>query len=401
MSETGGERRTAGAQGKRRRARPRPRVRRQILWVLAALAALGIGYGVGLLAPGKTPAPTTTSQLTPETSQLTPPETSRLTPPERRDALPPPAAPVPLAAPAPPIQGEAVPAETAGERSTPPFYEEPLPAEVHVPPQPVAAVAPQAPPASGELPAWRRYALQVPIVAGQPRIAIVIDDLGLDRRRTARTIALRGPLTLAFLPYAGELERQTAAARAAGHELLVHVPMQPESRTIDPGPNVLTVELTDEALRSRIDWDLTRFSGFVGINNHMGSRFTSEPAGMAVVMDELRRRGLLFLDSRTAGGSVGSRMAGEAAVPHVERNVFLDNVDEVSAVRARLAETEELARRRGLAVAIGHPRDATIEALTAWLDDIRQRGFQLVPISATVRVPDGWESAQGRVPASR
>jgi polysaccharide deacetylase 2 family uncharacterized protein YibQ len=95
-------------------------------------------------------------------------------------------------------------------------------------------------------------------------------------------------------------------------------------------------------------------------------------------------------------------MAAEAGIPHVERNIFLDNVDEISAVRARLAETESLARRRGLAVAIGHPRDATIEALQEWLEGVRQRGFQLVPISATVTLPDAWvESAQGRVPAAR
>ena len=376
------ERAVEGPGNVRRRARPN--ARRQVLWALAALMALGVGYGLGVLFPGQKPVSGLGSNL----AMREPAASVRAAEPSTVPVLP---------AAGPPILADPL-------EATVPVYEEPLPAEVHVPAFPVPpapAVAPKAEAPAGALPAWRQHAVQVPVVGGLPRIAIVIDDLGLDRRRTARTIALRGPLTLAFLPYAGELDKQTAAARAGGHELLVHVPMEPESRTIDPGPNVLAVELDEAALRGRIDWDLSRFAGYVGINNHMGSRFTSAPEGMAVVMDELKRRGLLFLDSRTAGGSVGSRMAGAAGVPHVERNVFLDNVDEPAAVRARLAETEELARRRGLAVAIGHPREATIEALTVWLDEVRQRGFQLIPISATISLPDGWESAQGRVPVAR
>ncbi len=361
--------------------RVRPRVHLQVLWAVAAVAALGIGYGMGMLFPGKKAAPNSpSSQTMREPVVASQPSASPMTSATSQPML-------------------AVPVEAAA-----PFYEEPLPAEVHVPVQPAPAastVVPKASASAGTLPAWRQHALAIPLLAGQPRIAIVIDDLGLDRRRSARTIELRGPLTLAFLPYAGELERQTAAARAAGHELLVHVPMEPESRSIDPGPNVLAIDLDETALRGRLDWVLGRFVGYVGINNHMGSRFTAEPAGMAVVMDELRQRGLLFLDSRTTGGSVGGRLAGEAGVPHVERNVFLDNVDDVAAVRARLAETESLAHRRGLAVAIGHPRENTIEALTAWLEDIRQRGFQLIPISAAVNLPDGWEAAPGRAAAAR
>ncbi|MEQ8192984.1 MAG: divergent polysaccharide deacetylase family protein, partial [Rhodospirillales bacterium] len=122
-------------------------------------------------------------------------------------------------------------------------------------------------------------------------------------------------------------------------------------------------------------------------NNHMGSKFTEDRYGMTIVMKELRRRGLLFLDSRTTGKSVGAVIAHAVGVPYAERNIFLDNVNNLGEVRDRLAELEGIARRKGEAIAIGHPRDATIEALTAWLKDIKARGFVIVPITAVIHIP--------------
>ncbi|MGD9742792.1 MAG: divergent polysaccharide deacetylase family protein, partial [Dongiaceae bacterium] len=138
-------------------------------------------------------------------------------------------------------------------------------------------------------------------------------------------------------------------------------------------------------VRTQIDWGLNRLSGYVGINNHMGSSFTRSAPGMAVVMEELRKRGLLFLDSLTIGDSVGIRLAAQYGVPHVARDVFLD--DEVSgpAVDAMLRELERVAQERGYAVGIGHPHPATLDALARWLPHLRERGFELVPISAIVR----------------
>ena len=131
-------------------------------------------------------------------------------------------------------------------------------------------------------PAWRRNAVPVSVQAGQPRIAIVLDDLGLDRAASRRAIDLPGPLTLAFLTYANDLERFAARARTAGHELLLHVPMEPIGHD-DPGPEVLQTGMDPHELRRRIEWGLARFSGFVGINNHMGSKFTASVDGMAEI----------------------------------------------------------------------------------------------------------------------
>jgi len=241
-------------------------------------------------------------------------------------------------------------------------------------------------PKPADPPAWQRYAVPVAASAARPMIAVVLDDLGLNRAGTRRAIALPGPLTLSFMTYAEGLGRMTAAARAAGHELMLHVPMEPKGRGYDPGPNVLTESVSAAELRARLDWDLGRFRGYVGINNHMGSRFSASPAGMSVVMRELRARGLLFLDSVTTADSVGAAMAARAGVPFAQRDVFLDNAwKDPAAIARQLKRVERLARERGYAVAIGHPHRATLDALAAWIPQVRRRGFQLVPVSAIVR----------------
>lgn len=238
-----------------------------------------------------------------------------------------------------------------------------------------------------QLAAWQRHAVPLPAEPEDgPRIALVVDDLGPNRENTDRVVELPGPLTLAFLVYSDGLPDVATRARAAGHELLAHVPMEPEDTAHhDPGPNVLKADLAADELRRRLAWGLDRFSGYVGVNNHMGSRFTASAAGMRPVMAELRRRGLLFLDSKTTADTVGPALARELGVPHAARDVFLDNDPDAPAVRDQLARLEQVARQTGLAIGIGHPHDGTIEALAEWLPTLRSRGFRLVPVSAIVR----------------
>jgi uncharacterized protein len=267
------------------------------------------------------------------------------------------------------------------------------PAAASAPPRPTAppvrtaaAVHPPAPPPlRSDQPAWLRYAVAAPALHGHPHIAIVIDDLGLDRRRTERTIALPAPLTLSFLGYANDLPQLAEEGHRSGHELLVHVPMEPISRSEDMGPNGLAVGLGEDEVLRRLRWNLARFEGYVGINNHMGSRFTASAESMAPVMAELKARGLLFLDSRTIGRSAGIELARHYGVPHAARDVFLDNEANAPAIAAQLAEVEAIARKNGSAVAIGHPHDATIAELARWIEQLPKKGFILVPLSTIVR----------------
>lgn len=264
---------------------------------------------------------------------------------------------------------------------------EPEPEAVPPSPQQAALILPPPAPLPPQPahPAWVKYAVPAPATHGRPMIAVVIDDLGVDRRRSEKVIPLRAPLTLAWMTYAEDLPRLTREARAHGHELLVHIPMQPRGDSWDPGPDVLEVGVHAEENRRRLAWGLNRFEGFVGINNHMGSRFTGDRDGMRVVMEEVRRRGLLFLDSVTTEKSVGRQMAHDYGVPFAARNVFIDNEQSVAKVLAQLQKAEDYARRHGAAIAIGHPHDSTIEALRQWLPALEAKGVALVPVSAIVR----------------
>lgn len=224
-----------------------------------------------------------------------------------------------------------------------------------------------------------------------PKIALVIDDMGMNRRNTQRVVELSENLTLAYLPYAGDLARQTQKAADKGHELLVHVPMQPQAmENYNPGPNALLTELTPAQNLQRLDENLSRFEGYIGLNNHMGSKMTSSREAMQPIMAEIKRRGLWFLDSRTSGNSAAAPLAAEMDIPHASRDVFLDNVAVVQDVLVQLKELERIARHRGYAVAIGHPYDATILALQHWLPQAQARGVEIVPLSAIIaqRYPD-------------
>lgn len=276
-------------------------------------------------------------------------------------------------------------------------YEEALPRATYSPPPmapitlpPVIKLGAIIPPATNPPPlampiaTWQKFAVPVSAEAGRPSIAIVIDDAGIDHKRTARAIALPAPLTIAFLTYASDLKRQTDAARRAGHELMVHVAMEPTNKDVDPGPRPLLTSLAERELLSRLDWVLSRFSGYAGINNHMGSRFTQDPLAMRTILTELKRRGLLFLDSRTSSQTVSRGIAREIDLAFAERNVFLDHEPKREVVDGQLRALERVARQRGQAIAIGHPRDATLAALAAWIPTAAARGFHLTTVGSMV-----------------
>ena len=404
-------RRTPGRTNGRASRRPAGAVfdrRRQILLAVLAVVGLGLGYAAAsyFKTPTKEVRQAERTAVAPE-APAKPWYKTQPPPPRLIEGPDAPILPEPNGVPhdpdrprayeealpgdvydAPPVVVPAVrpsqqPAVIPAPATPPSQVQTPAPAQV---PQVAPAPAPAAPETQTTQPAaWRQYALAAPDTGGRPMIAIVIDDLGLDRKRSARMAKLPGPLTLSFLTYAEDLVQQTRAARQAGHELMLHVGMEPVSKTVDPGPNVLLTGDGPDEIRRRLRWGLDRFPGFVGVNNHMGSKFTEDRDAMAVVLGELKKRGLLFLDSRTSAHSVGARLAHEMGVPAVARNVFLDNENDVAKVKARLAEVERIARRTGAAVAIGHPRDATLAALGEWLPALKEKGLVLVPLTAVVR----------------
>ncbi len=223
-----------------------------------------------------------------------------------------------------------------------------------------------------------------PYFGREPVIAIVIDDMGVSHRRTANISSLDYPLTSSFLTYASNLRPQIAAAERAGHEIIAHLPMEPKA-SMNVSPDVLTVKMNEKQVAEGLNGMLDKFPGIAGVNNHMGSRFTEDAARMDVVMKELEKRGLFFLDSKTTPHSAGEKAAKDNNVRYVSRNVFLDNEDKFDYVMRQLRQTEAIARKNGYAVAIGHPKEQTYNALKVWLPTLKSRNLRLVHLSEIVK----------------
>jgi polysaccharide deacetylase 2 family uncharacterized protein YibQ len=247
------------------------------------------------------------------------------------------------------------------------------------PPAPVAAKVPK------EKQPMTAYAKPSTADADSPAIAIVIDDMGLDRVHTAEVLDMTEGLTVSIMSYAADAAGLAARALGRGHEVLAHVPMQPMNTKEDAGPGALTVAMDADTIRATLAANLDKWDGYVGVNNHMGSRFTGDSERMAAVMTELKARGLLWLDSRTTAQSAGPGAAQAAGVPYVTRDIFLDNVDTVAAVVAELEKTIAVAKSRGTAIAIGHPHANTIAALKQILPTLKDRGIALVPVTEILK----------------
>ena len=223
-----------------------------------------------------------------------------------------------------------------------------------------------------------------PYFGREPVIAIVIDDMGVSHRRTANISSLDYPLTSSFLTYASNLRPQIAAAERAGHEIIAHLPMEPKA-SMNVSPDVLTVKMNEKQVAEGLNGMLDKFPGIAGVNNHMGSRFTEDAERMDVVMKELEKRGLFFLDSKTTPHSAGEKAAKDNGVRYVSRNVFLDNEDKFDYVMRQLRQTEAIARKNGYVVAIGHPKEQTYNALKVWLPTLKSRNLRLVHLSEIVK----------------
>lgn len=221
---------------------------------------------------------------------------------------------------------------------------------------------------------------------GRPRIAVVVGSLGLSQATTLAAIQqLPGGVTLAFAPYGRNLQDYVNQARAAGHEVLLQAPMEPmDYPTNDPGPHTLLTSLTINNNLKRLDWLLGRFTGYVGVVNFMGGRFTAAESHVRPILTAMRDRGLMFLDARASSSSVATSVAGKIGLNIASNDRVLDAIASRAAIDARLLELERLASASGGAIGIGFPYPVTIERLAQWTRAMGDRGYDLVPISALV-----------------
>jgi polysaccharide deacetylase 2 family uncharacterized protein YibQ len=208
-------------------------------------------------------------------------------------------------------------------------------------------------------------------------LAIIIDDCGQWPQTERGFVALEIPLTLSVLPhvrYGAPIARE---AVAAGKGVMLHLPMETLSGRY-PGPGEITTAMDDAAIRAMLANDLADVPLAGGVNNHEGSRATADPRVMRDVVDVLAADDKFFIDSRTTAASVAETTARTAGVPTARRDVFLDNVDERGSVEAQLRRAAALARSAGSAIAIGHPRPATLAALRALAPEFQADGITFV-----------------------
>lgn len=208
-----------------------------------------------------------------------------------------------------------------------------------------------------------------------PTVVIVIDDIGYSYELGKQAIELPGPINYAVLPHTQNGAALAELAFQHRKEILLHTPMSTTSGR-NPGTGTLTGELDKTQFLQRLTENLASIPHVTGINNHMGSLLTQKTQPMRWLMEELKRRQLYFLDSRTSALTVAQYQASLHNIPNTKRDVFLDNQRNPSAIRAQFERLLAIANTNGSAVAIGHPYPETLAVLKEVLPTLAIRGYQ-------------------------
>ena len=238
-------------------------------------------------------------------------------------------------------------------------------------------------------------------VSRRPMVAIVIDDVGYTKHAADLFLNLPFPVTVSVIPFTPYVGYAVSLAEARGKEVMLHIPMESgghreaiermESRT----KGMLRVSMSDSAIVSLLRREIAAVPGAIGANNHMGSKFTRNRHKMEVVLGELKRHGLFFLDSLTSSRSVAYRTARAMGVPALRRDVFLDHTHTKEAMDRQFKRLAAIALRRGYAVAIGHPLTATYTMIKEGASKLKAMGIEIVPISRLLRRVEGAEHGRG------
>ena len=196
-----------------------------------------------------------------------------------------------------------------------------------------------------------------------PKVAIIIDDIGYQYETGKHLLELPLEFTFSFLPFAPYTKQLEEAAYANGKTVFLHLPLEPQSADFDPGPGALMLADSPEIQREKLQRCLAEVPHAVGVNNHMGSLYTEDKIAMERIMVELSHRSLIFVDSYTTSASVGLESARALGIKSARRNVFLDNTLSKDHICGQLEKLVKIANEGGVAIGIGHPHAATLEAL--------------------------------------
>ena len=234
---------------------------------------------------------------------------------------------------------------------------------------------------------WRVYGRPFSRLDQRPRIAIVLTNMGVSATATASAIKdTPGAVSLAFQPFARDLGSWVDRARASGHEVLLNLPLEPVGfPRNDPGPYALLTGSKAEENQRRLDWVLSRMTGYVGVLNFMGSKFTADEAAMRDVIAALKQRGLMIVDARETPLSVVGRLAQATGLPTATVDSLIDGAPSRTAIDERLSELETKAANAGSAIGIARPYPVTLERIKRWADGLAAKGLVLAPVSAVAK----------------
>ena len=216
-----------------------------------------------------------------------------------------------------------------------------------------------------------------------PRIAILVTGLGLPDAPAGDVLkGLPAAVSVAYGAYGRNLQESVSRARGNGHEVLLQIPLEPNNYpTVDPGPHTLLTTLPPQDNMKRLQWLMSRYTGYVGVTNHMGEKFEATSESLTPVLEELKRRGLLYVDDGSVKDSTVSQIAGAIGLDYSVANVQIDPGN----LAKQLAQLETTAKERGAAIGVVKATPATVKQLSDWAAKLEAKGFVLVPVSAAVR----------------
>lgn len=219
------------------------------------------------------------------------------------------------------------------------------------------------------------------------RIALVVSGMGISESATAHAIDVLPPeITLSFAPYGSDLQGWIDRARDAGHEVLLELPMEPFGYPQnDPGPHTLLTSAGAAENISRLEWLMSRFTGYAGVMNYQGARFTTSPASLKPVIEAIGARGLLYVDNGSSARSMAPSLAREMNLPAVQATRIVDPVQNPEVIATSLDMLKERANESGAALGVASGFPVTVDALAQWAVSLEQQGYVLVPATALTR----------------
>lgn len=281
----------------------------------------------------------------------------------------------------------AVPAKTAVVQ---PEQRMPVP-PLRDPEKPLYEIFPKTTPPAEPPPRLPKVPLTKP-----PLVAIIIDDIGYDRRMADHFLELDIPITFSMLPDGPFNRSILAAARSKGVEIMLHLPMEPnEYPMVKPGPGALLASMSPDTLIAQLEHSIDQFPGLKGVNNHMGSKLSTSPEHMRQIFSVLKLRGLFYIDSRTTAETVARPSARLLQLPFAERDIFIDHLDDPAFIRSQMKRLIVRAQEQGYAIGIGHPHSNTYEILKEFIPQLNEN-VSLVSASTAVAHAMQVETAEKR-----